>query len=99
AIHMPPLRDRREDVPSLAAHFIRKHAHRRADSRPPVQGISREAHQLLISYDWPGNVRELENVIQRAIALGTSQYIQPDELPDELRIRAVEEGELGTWEA
>ena len=66
------------------------------DAAPLVQGISIEAHHLLAVYDWPGNVRELENAIRRAIALGTSPYIQPEDLPEELRSHAAAEGELGT---
>jgi len=65
-IRMPPLRERREDVRFLSAHFLRKHGQRRA-SGPPK--ITEAALRLLEEYEWPGNVRELENVIERSIVL------------------------------
>ena len=79
-IQMPRLAERREDIPLLAAHFIKKYGYTRSSVSPPVQGMTPEAHRLLASYDWPGNVRELENTIQRAIALGTSPYLSPEDL-------------------
>jgi DNA-binding NtrC family response regulator len=81
---MPALSERREDIPLLAAHFIKKHRHIRKGQYPPVAGITPEAHHILASYSWPGNVRELENVIQWAISLGESPYIRPEELPKEV---------------
>ena len=63
---LPPLRDRREDIPLLAEHFLAKYTEQ---MDKPISGISREAIELLTAYDWPGNVRELENVIERAVAL------------------------------
>jgi two-component system response regulator PilR (NtrC family) len=65
-VHLPPLRDRREDVPMLAEHFLAKYAQ---GVDKPVKGISHEAQSLLAVYPWPGNVRELENVMERAVAL------------------------------
>src|SRR6185503_9658279 len=65
-VQLPPLRDRREDVPLLAEHFLTKYA-KAADKS--VRGISHDAQELLSAYMWPGNVRELENVIERAVAL------------------------------
>lgn len=65
-IHLPPLRDRKEDLKVLADHFIKKYSRR---FQKAVQGLTEEAYQLLLSYHWPGNVRELENIIQRAIVL------------------------------
>src|SRR4029453_1496739 len=65
-IAMPPLRERREDIPYLAAHFLRRFARARSGGVP---GISEGALRLLESYPWPGNVRELENVIERAVVL------------------------------
>jgi DNA-binding NtrC family response regulator len=78
---MPALRDRRDDIPMLARHFVQKHAKRcRAKPRP----ISREALACLVNYDWPGNVRELENAIERALVLGASDMILPEDLPETL---------------
>jgi DNA-binding NtrC family response regulator len=66
SIRLPPLRERRQDIPLLAAHFLRKYAQENAKE---VTGIQQEALQLLQAYPWPGNVRELENVIERAVVL------------------------------
>ena len=71
---IPPLRERREDIPVLVDHFIRKHA-QRAGKR--VDGIEEEALSALAAYDWPGNVRELENTIERAVVLSTTPMIRP----------------------
>jgi Nif-specific regulatory protein len=80
-VTMPALRDRRDDIPMLARHFVQKHAKRcRAKPRP----ISREALACLVNYDWPGNVRELENAIERALVLGSSEMILPEDLPESL---------------
>ncbi len=72
-INIPPLRERKEDIPILVEHFIRKHA-QRAGKR--ADGIDDEALATLQSYDWPGNVRELENTIERAVVLSTSPMIR-----------------------
>jgi len=93
-IHMPCLAERRQDIPLLAAHFIKKHGYIRTGPYPPVQGITPEAHRLMASYDWPGNVRELENVIQVAITLGSSLYIGKDDLPKEVTGKSTEPGEF-----
>jgi len=77
-IHLPPLRKRKEDVPLLANHFLRKYNPKRAGTC--VNGISDEALQMLGDYDWPGNVRELENLIERAIVLAASDMIGPLDL-------------------
>jgi DNA-binding NtrC family response regulator len=69
---LPPLRDRREDVPALAEHFLRKHAHRTGRK---VDGLNEGALERLTSYDWPGNVRELENTIERAVVLSPGPVI------------------------
>jgi transcriptional regulator with GAF, ATPase, and Fis domain len=80
-ITMPTLRDRREDIPLLVRHFVQKHAKRcKVKPRP----ISREALACLVHYDWPGNVRELENAIERALVLGASVMILPEDLPESL---------------
>ncbi len=81
SIRMPSLSDRREDIPLLASHFVKKYG--RLSSRP-ISGITPEALRLLMAYDWPGNVRELENVIEHAIVLGSSEHIRPEDLPESL---------------
>jgi Nif-specific regulatory protein len=80
-IHLPPLRERREDIAALASHFVERFARK---SARPIRGIAPEALKCLIAYDWPGNVRELENTIERAIVLGASDYIVRDDLPEAL---------------
>lgn len=80
-ISVPPLRERKEDIPLLVYHFIQKYS----TERKPVRGASPETLQILLSYNWPGNVRELENVIQQAIALGSSEWIRPFDLPQAVR--------------
>jgi DNA-binding NtrC family response regulator len=83
-IRIPPLRERREDVPLLAEHFAAKHG------RAEGATVSSEARELLQAYDWPGNVRELENVIARALALNPSGVVVPADLPERLRDVPVE---------
>jgi len=84
-ITMPALRDRRDDIPMLARHFVQKHAKRcKAKPRP----ISREALSCMVNYDWPGNVRELENAIEHALVLGSAEMILPEDLPESLLERA-----------
>jgi len=78
-IHVPALRERREDIPLLARHFLERF---RKSMEKPIQGISPEAMSLLESYDWPGNVRELENTIERAVALETGAEISARVLPE-----------------
>lgn len=81
-IFMPPLRERVEDIPALAQHFIRKFAkqHGRA-----IQSIAAEALEKLKQHRWPGNIRELENVIERAFIVESSNQISPSSLPENLR--------------
>ncbi len=81
-IALPPLRDRREDIPLLADHFLAKYAEQ---MQKPVNAISREALDMLVHHDWPGNIRELENVIERAVALEATPAILPDSLPANVR--------------
>jgi transcriptional regulator with GAF, ATPase, and Fis domain len=81
-IVLPDLKERAEDIPLLAEHFLMKYA-KEADT--PITGISREAMRVLLEYDWPGNVRELENVIERAVILGHGPQILPEDLPAHLR--------------
>jgi len=75
----PPLRERREDIPLLANYFIQKHV---AAVGRQVIGLSGEARACLMHYDWPGNVRELENAIERAVVLGSTEKILPEDLPE-----------------
>ncbi|HXK08021.1 MAG TPA: sigma-54 dependent transcriptional regulator [Vicinamibacteria bacterium] len=81
-IHAPPLRERREDIPMLAQHFFERFA-RAMDKR--VAKISDAAVEALKRYSWPGNVRELENVIERAVALETTEAVLPERLPEAIR--------------
>jgi len=91
AIHMPELRERREDVRALAEHFLDKYRQRVGKS---IRGISKGALDCLESYDWPGNVRQLENVIERAVALEAAEEIQPESLPAEIRPGSPRRGEI-----
>jgi len=77
-IHVPPLRERREDIPLLVEHFVRKVAR---ECRRDVRGVSAGALDVLARYDWPGNVRELENVIHRAVVLARGAVIQLQDVP------------------
>jgi two-component system, NtrC family, response regulator HydG len=84
SLTLPPLRERRNDIPQLAAHFAAKFARGRTIEVTP------EALDALEAYDWPGNVRELENTIERAIVLGASNQITAADLPEGI-VRAPEE--------
>ena len=79
SIRMPALRDRREDIHLLAHYFAQKHARQ---ANRPVTGVSEPARAALMAYDWPGNVRELENAIERAVVLGSTGTILPEDLPE-----------------
>jgi two-component system, NtrC family, response regulator HydG len=79
SLALPPLRERRDDIPSLARHFLARYSQR---CRRRVAAISPEALSYLTSYDWPGNVRELENAIERGIVLGSAETILPEDLPE-----------------
>jgi two-component system, NtrC family, response regulator PilR len=81
-IHMPPLRERVEDIPPLIAHFI---ARITKDVGKSVRGISPESLAVLERYHWPGNIRELENIVERAIVLGSNEILSPESLPAHLR--------------
>jgi Nif-specific regulatory protein len=76
-LRIPPLRQRREDIPLLASFFIRKFSEQTGRH---VAGLSREARTLLTAYEWPGNVRELQNVMERAVVMGSSEVVTPDDL-------------------
>ncbi len=81
-VHVPPLRDRPEDIAPCVTYFLEKHGARLGK---PALTISADALQLLRQHHWPGNVRELENVIERALLLASDNTIHPDDLPDALR--------------
>jgi DNA-binding NtrC family response regulator len=83
-IYVPPLRDRREDIPALANHFIARFA---AEEGRRVQAISKDALALLAAFDWPGNIRQLENAIFRAVVLAETQILEPDDFPQILAAR------------
>jgi DNA-binding NtrC family response regulator len=84
SIHLPPLRDRLEDVPLLAAHFLEEYD-RRDGAR--VEGFTAQALGALMRYDWPGNVRQLENAVERALAVVDGPRIPLEALPDEVLSR------------
>jgi transcriptional regulator with PAS, ATPase and Fis domain len=88
SIVVPPLRERRSDIPLLAQHFLRKFAGR---SNRGLSALSSEAMDALVRHDWPGNVRELANAIERAMVVGRPPLIRPEDLPFQLD-RRVEGG-------
>ncbi|PYT99555.1 MAG: DNA-binding response regulator [Acidobacteria bacterium] len=88
-VHIPPLRDRREDVPLLVLHFLGRFC--MENSRPPLQ-FTPNAMKLMMDYDWPGNVRELENVVERAVVLSTQNRIDVDLLPEAIRSKEIVRG-------
>ncbi len=78
-LESPPLRDRKEDIPILARYFLESSAKR---CKRQVEGVSKEAEEILMQYSWPGNVRELENAMERAVVLGVSDAVLPEDLPE-----------------
>ena len=82
-VHLPALRERKEDIPVLAEHFLKKYAEK---NNRLLRGFTPLAMDLLMRYDWPGNVRELENVIERAVILSREQFITPEALPANVRM-------------
>jgi DNA-binding NtrC family response regulator len=83
-IELPPLRDRTEDIPLLATHFLEKH---RSQKGTPVTEIHSDAMQALLRHNWPGNVRELENAIKAGIALADGSILHRDDLPESVAPR------------
>ena len=81
-IHIPPLRERKDDIPLLSRFMLKRY---REQTKKPVRGISRPAQDILLSHNWPGNVRELENVINQAVILTGESFIAPSHLPPYLR--------------
>ena len=86
-IHLPPLRERREDILLLAVHFLKEYS--RLHSLP-FRPLSAEAEELLVSYSWPGNVRELKNVIERAVLLTDGEQVEDSNLPIDRRKKSHE---------
>jgi len=87
-IHMPPLRERKEDIPIIAAHFLELFSKK---NKKNISGFDSKVTDILINYDWPGNVRELENVIERAVILCPYEQITIDCLPRKLKLVAEED--------
>src|SRR5207253_11167338 len=81
SVSVPPLRERREDIPELAEHFLKLHGERCAK---PMLQIDDDALAMLKAYSWPGNIRQLENVIERAVVVAEGSEITPAEFPAEL---------------
>src|SRR5271170_1410828 len=89
ALRMPALRERREDIPLLSSYFAAKFSQR---ANRQVLGVSPQARACMTAYDWPGNVRELENAIERAVVLGSSDLILPEDLPEAILEKAESAG-------
>jgi two-component system, NtrC family, response regulator HydG len=90
SLRMPALRERREDIPLLAAFFAANHSQK---VKRRVAGISPPARACLMRYEWPGNVRELENAIERAVVLGSTELILPEDLPESILEETAAAGE------
>jgi Nif-specific regulatory protein len=96
SVEMPALRERRDDIMLLANYFADKYGTR---CNRKLKGFSTEARNCLIAYDWPGNVRELENTIERAIVLGTTEWILPEDLPEAVLETKMTDGSMTTYHA
>jgi two-component system NtrC family response regulator len=81
-VNLPPLRERKEDIPLLVEHFLKKQC---AKYQMPPVSISEEALEVLAHHNWPGNVRELENVVEHVVVLGKGEVIRPEHLPADIR--------------
>lgn len=90
-LESPPLREHKEDIPLLARYFLQRSVER---CKRHVEGLSEEAEKILLQYSWPGNVRELENAMERAVVLGVSEWVLPEDLPESLMEAAPQD--LGT---
>ncbi|TAL23699.1 MAG: sigma-54-dependent Fis family transcriptional regulator [Nitrospirae bacterium] len=86
-IYIPPLRERKEDIAPLGKHFLERHS-KKANKK--IEGFSREAMDMLMSYGFPGNVRELENIIERAVILEKTSRIRPETLPQSIKLFQIE---------
>jgi two-component system response regulator HydG len=80
SLHIPPLRERKEDIPLLVNHFLEKYNSRIHKQSNQIKGVSPEALQIFLHHDWPGNVRELENTVERLVVLSTGPYLEPEDL-------------------
>ena len=80
-INLPPLRERKEDIPELVSYFVAKYAKK---YNKDVRGVTKDVLQILVEYDWPGNVRELENAIARGVIVTSAPLILPEDLPSNL---------------
>ena len=89
SLHLPPLRERKEDIPLLIARFLEQFC--RENAKPP-RTFTHAAMKLLMDYDWPGNVRELENAVERAVVLSTRESMDADLLPESIRTREILKG-------
>ena len=96
SLEMPALRERRDDIMLLANYFADKYGTR---CNRKLKGFSTQARNCLIAYDWPGNVRELENTIERAIVLGTTEWILPEDLPEAVLETKLTDGSMTTYHA
>ncbi len=89
SLHLPPLRDRKEDIPLLVTRFLDQFC---KDNAKPARTFSHGAMKALMDYDWPGNIRELENVVERAVVLSTQEAMDIDLLPESVRTREIVKG-------
>jgi len=88
-LKLPPLRERREDVPALLSHFLERYC---LENAKPMRQFTPPAMRLMMDYDWPGNVRELENVVERAVVLSTQERVDVDLLPESIRSKEIVRG-------
>jgi two-component system NtrC family response regulator len=93
SIRIPPLRERKDDIPNLSNHFLKKYSER---NKKNIDGISREAFDAIIKYDFPGNVRELENMVERAVILCRGSQITLDDLPQNIFVQSTEQSDENT---
>jgi DNA-binding NtrC family response regulator len=89
SIYLPPLRDRKEDIPALVERFLERYC--QENGKPP-RTFTNAAMKLMMDYDWPGNVRELENVVERAVVLSVLESMDVDLLPESVRTREIVKG-------
>ena len=89
ALEMPPLRDRKSDIPALAKFFLERFAKENAKA---LDGFTPDTMELLMAYDWPGNVRELENAVERSVVLATGPQVEARHLPSNVRPRVTATG-------
>ncbi len=89
SLRLPPLRERKEDIPLLVQHFVARYC---AENEKPLRRFTPQAMRVLMDYDWPGNVRELENVVERAVVLSSGEWLDADLLPENLRSKEIVKG-------